>query len=260
MIDPNSCAISAGTCPSGCTIDSSGACMVGTGAPTNPRYGQSSWFCARGMLGDGVPGTALKNDSPRPFMIGSLTWGPNTWSRHYAFSHLLGSVAERISAADQTGFSLTFAWGINPNDNFPDGSSKKRAYLAALAVKMASQGGAWISPYDNADRTAGRSFDARLLNQCESGYRQLPDLASNGTLSNGILFDLSTSPWYASPSSGCSWAQNWSLPMATVKLATASNGATCTAFDVGGPGQPLVGINLGDDQQRRCPTWTSTPR
>src|SRR5262249_7106509 len=93
----------------------------------DPSSGQPTWFCGAGTLGDGVPGYALKNNSPRPFLAGGVTWGDNTWTRHYEFLGGLGAIPERITAVQQNGFSFEQAWGLNPRD------AKQREYLAAIA-------------------------------------------------------------------------------------------------------------------------------
>ena len=57
---------------------------------------QSKYMCGRGLLAAGVTGYAVKKNtlSPRTFWLGELTWGGNTWNRHWEFLHAgLGSIA-----------------------------------------------------------------------------------------------------------------------------------------------------------------------
>src|SRR5262249_26140212 len=153
MADPNSCQLDgAGSCPASCTVVN-GACMVPSGAATNPRYNQPTWFCGRGTLADGVTGYAVRGSAPRPFYLGSLTWGANTWNRHYELQAALGSISERIPTGLATGYALDRAWGLNPNDTHADGRSKIKDYIAALGTKTStSRNGVLVSPYNRADR------------------------------------------------------------------------------------------------------------
>ena len=59
---------------------------------------------------------------------------------------------------------------------------------------------------------------------------------------------------------GCSWATDWGLSQGPAVATTAIDSTACQAFKVSRNGtDPIVGLNLADDQQRRCPTWTACP-
>src|SRR5262249_12243531 len=96
-------------------------------------------------------------------------------------------------------------------------------------------------------------FATAELNQCEPGYGTYPDVASTGQLEQGILINLSVSDWYKNPANDCTWASDWALPAAGEVQASPS----CRVFDASAAGGPLMGINLGDEAQRRCPSWTA---
>ncbi|MBK6847385.1 MAG: hypothetical protein IPG96_07525 [Proteobacteria bacterium] len=197
--------------------------------------------------------------SPRPFFVSSLTWGGNTWSRHFEFLEGgLGSIPERFAPYTQTGYAQDYAWNLNPRDTHADGSSKQASYIGAIALKTAtSRNGVYVSPYRNATVTGGKSFYTTELNQCEAGYRTYPDLATDGQLEEGILPRLWVDAWYANPYNGCSWAADWGLPVAGASTySTTSLSTPCRTFAIGASGQPTMGINLHDTAQRRCPTWT----
>lgn len=135
-------------------------------------------------------------------------------------------------------------------DNHSDGTSKAPDFLAALALKTAtSRSGVQVSPYNNANKTGGKAFDYAKLNQCEPGYNT-PDLASKGTINNGLLLDLSAAPWYRQ---NCSWASDWGVPELTP---LPISGTSCSAFPIGtGANEALMGLNLYDaGTARRCPS------
>ena len=113
--------------------------------------------------------------------------------------------------------------------------------------------------------TPGRPGHAKLnteLNQCEPTYQTLPDIASNGRLEDGVLINLQVNSWYTATSTGCTWANDWGLQTVATPNYTVG-GSTCAAFQLDPTGQnaslPILGINLNDSQQRRCPTWTACP-
>ncbi|MBK6849221.1 MAG: hypothetical protein IPG96_17370 [Proteobacteria bacterium] len=220
----------------------------------DPTSGLAKYFCGKGMMGEGVTGYALKRgtQSPRPFYISSLTWGNNTWTHHFEFLNAgLGSIAARFPVGSQTGYALDEAWNLNPRDTHSDGTSKRAAYLGALALKTSTnRNGVYVSPYKNANVTGAKAFVASELNQCEPGYKTYPDVAADGTLEQTILPKLWVNDWYANPYNGCSWAQDWALP--TAAQTTVSG---CTTFDIKTANPFQLGLNLHDSAQRRCPTW-----
>jgi hypothetical protein len=225
----------------------------------DPASGMPTWYCGKGRLAEGVTGYALKNGrSPRTFIAGSMTWGGNTWTHHYALVQGLGSILERTdpeTGAAPSGYALDHAWNVNPAGSVADGRDKRTDYLAALAVKTATnRNGVRISPYNFANRTNGVALNPAELNQCEPGYRTKPDVASNGAIEKGILIHLVTNHWYQDPSANkqCRWAQDWGLVAGTVQTTTAVDGAPCKVLVPGGGGT-FMGVNLADDESPRCP-------
>src|SRR5229473_231738 len=115
-----------------------------------------SWYCATGNLADGVTGLASKpstfdptTNSPATFFLNQVQWGPNVWNKHWEFPHGLGAVAARIPLLEQTGFAKDYQWNLNPNDWHASGVSKVGDYIAAVAVKTATnRNGVNISPYN----------------------------------------------------------------------------------------------------------------
>ncbi|MBA2540432.1 MAG: hypothetical protein H0V17_12400 [Deltaproteobacteria bacterium] len=224
----------------------------------DPATNQPQWYCGKGRLADGVSGYALKGVSPRPFLAGGIAWGANTWTHHFQLDAVTGSISQRLAAQDQIGFAQDLAWDLNPNDTHADGRSKRADYIAAMAVKTATnRSGVHVSPYNHASDTQDLGFEPSELNQCEAGYTTTPDVASNGTVT-GVLIDLKVGDFYANPSNGCSWAQDWNLPNLASSTVTSAAG-TCKSFDVGANKPALVGLNQGDNESPRCPVWTSCP-
>lgn len=145
--DRNSCQLSSdGTCPTTCQLETRGACLLKDGSsPTNANFGKAVWFCAKGTLADGVTGYAMRNNSPRPFMMKDLTWAGNVWTHHYEFLKGLGSIPERFPTGTAAGFAQDYAWNLNPGDTNPGGTSKIKDYLAGLATKTATnRNGVWV--------------------------------------------------------------------------------------------------------------------
>src|SRR5262249_1586025 len=122
----------------------------------DPADGVGKYFCGKGTLGDGLTGYAIKQGthSPRPFWMASLTWGPNTFSRHFALDNILLPISERIPPASQVGYAYNDAWGQNPNDQHADGRTKVYDYIAALGLKTATnRSGVYVSPYNHNNAT-----------------------------------------------------------------------------------------------------------
>ncbi|MBK8480087.1 MAG: PQQ-binding-like beta-propeller repeat protein [Proteobacteria bacterium] len=216
--------------------------------------GKTVYRCGKGMLAAGVSGYAVRDGtlSARPIYLSELSWGGNVWNRHWQFrEHHIGSIPEPIAAGQQIGYALDAAWGLNPRETHGGGGSKEPDYLAALALKTATnRTGVVVSPYNRANATGGLSFESSELNQCEPGYHTYPDLASTGALEQGMLLNLSVAGWYQD---ACGWAHDWALPV----LPTQQVGG-CQVFDIGaGPLQTRMGLNLGDATARRCPSFAT---
>src|SRR5260370_638625 len=179
-----------------------------------------SWYCATGNLADGVTGLASKpstfdptTNSPATFFLNQVQWGPNVWNKHWEFPHGLGAIAARIPLLEQTGFAKDYQWNLNADDWDASGVSKVGDYIAAVAVKTATnRNGVNISPYNtrhvfdrlrngpvtpSLDTVAFAALvDPGELNQgevekrtCDKadqalcfGYYNRPDMASTGTI------------------------------------------------------------------------------
>ncbi|MBK9262287.1 MAG: hypothetical protein IPM54_21085 [Polyangiaceae bacterium] len=192
-------------------------------------------------------GDTIASLSRRSFFARQLVWGPNSWTTHWEFTHNhIGALLEKAEPGGvPTGFTSNNAWNLNPLDFHADGTLKEQDYVAAVGLKTSTdRSGVAISVYNNADHTGGKPFDPNELNQCEPGY-DVPDLASAGTIQNDVLIDVQAAPWYGA---NCDWASDWDLP-----TLSPVSGPTCNTFDVGTTVK--VGVNLGDDVARRCPTY-----
>jgi hypothetical protein len=258
-----------------------------------------SWYCATGHLADGVTGLASKpstfdptTNSPATFFLNQIQWGPNVWNKHWEFPHGLGAIAARIPVLEQTGFAKDYQWNLNPNDWHANGVSKVSDYLAAVAVKTATnRNGVNISPYNtrhvfdrlrngpvtpSLDTVAFAALvDPGELNQgevekrsCDKadpslcfGYYNKPDVASTGTTGRAGLgiVDLSVGPDYVANAGSCSWKVDWGFPA----LQTFTGGNVQPPPVLGGAASSVtlansdfkVATNLGDNEIARCPSW-----
>jgi len=258
-----------------------------------------SWYCATGNLADGVTGLASKpsafdptTNSPATFFLNQIQWGPNVWNKHWEFPHGLGAVATRIPLLEQSGFAKDYQWNLNPNDWHASGVSKVGDYIAAVAVKTATnRNGVNISPYNtrhvfdrlrngpvtpsldtvafaglvdpgelNQGEVEKRSCDKADPTLCFSYYNK-PDVASTGTIGQAGLgvVDLSVGPDYANNLTACSWKLDWGFPA----LGTFTGGNVQPPPLVSGSAAAItlansdfrVAANLGDNELPRCPSW-----
>jgi len=258
-----------------------------------------SWYCATGNLADGVTGLASKpstfdptTNSPATFFLNQVQWGPNVWNKHWEFPHGLGAIAARIPLLEQTGFAKDYQWNLNPNDWHASGVSKVGDYIAAVAVKTATnRNGVNISPYNtrhvfdrlrngpvtpSLDTVAFAALvDPGELNQgevekrtCDKadpalcfGYYNRPDVASTGTIGRAGLgvVDLTVGPDYTSNLTSCSWKLDWGFPA----INTFTGGNVVPPPVLGGAVASItlansdfsVAANLGDNELPRCPSW-----
>jgi hypothetical protein len=156
----------------------------------------AGWMCGGGTLGAGVPVYAMPEGAARSgprrvALPGSLDFAGNRWTRHFAWDGVLGAISRRPATPD--GYTHNRAWNVNPNDRWPDGSSKAPAYVAAIALKATTgRSGVPISVYSV--NSPDGAIDVDQLNDCEPGFRAEPDLSSSGQLDKGFLVDIRPSP------------------------------------------------------------------
>jgi hypothetical protein len=226
----------------------------------DPATSQPAWFCGGGTLGAGTPVYAQPASAPawgpqRVAFPASIDLGGNHFAYHFAWDTTLAPISRRIAASAQNGYTSAKAWGLNPNDHWPDGTSKAPDYLAAVALKATTgRTGVKINPYV---RNVAPTADVTRLNDCEVAgsdrFLASPDLASNGTL-DGIFVDVSTSPAFADRCA--SWAVRYQLHAANLVERQVGN-LGCRSFDVGAGivARPRVGLNVVDSDPNRnwCP-------
>src|SRR5262249_3607296 len=156
----------------------------------------------------------------RSFFVKQITWGQNTWTRHWEWKNIFQAIATRDPLPG--GFATNTAWNLNPTDTHSDGTSKGASYIAAIALKtQTNRSGVHVSPYH--PRNLQNAYAAN-----PSGLFDSVALAaqSPGELNQG---EVETSNCGASPypSSGCT-DYFWYFEAASQGIAgTCYNGGSC---------------------------------
>jgi hypothetical protein len=193
----------------------------------DPLDNISKWFCGAGGMGDGVVGVATiePNPSPRSFFVKNLTWGQNTWSRHWEWKNVLQAVSTRDWLP--SGFASDNAWNLNPNDFHSDASSKGPTYLAAIALKtLTNRSGVHVSPYHTRNVQDAYAANPLAVLDTLALAAQRPGELNQGEIETSSC---GTSPY---PSAGCTDYFSYFESASEGKAGTC-NSATCVGDMVG---------------------------